>query len=112
MFQQYFKMFHCDWLCFVFLALRLDGVNVKGYTAFSLVDGLDWTSGYAARYGLYNVDFASVEKTRTPKTAAANYRCVNTDSVVLLLSDANACRSRWKTCHPKIVWHRIIVSAL
>jgi len=47
---------------------------VKGYTANSLIDGLDWFEGYNGRNGLYNVDFASGDLTRTPKMAATNYR--------------------------------------
>lgn len=62
----------------VVTALRLDGVNVRGYTAYCLLDGLDWTSGYADRYGLYNVDYADESRTRTPKRAAAVYRFVYT----------------------------------
>lgn len=58
----------------MFKAVRLDNVNVMGYTASSLLDGLDWVNGYASRTGLYNVDYASDDRMRTPKTAAANYR--------------------------------------
>lgn len=55
-------------------AVKLDKVNVKGYTMYSLVDGLDWSTGDARRSGLYNVDFASDDKTRTPKSSAVTYR--------------------------------------
>lgn len=60
-------------LCYI-VAIRLDKVNVKGYTAFSLTDGLDWRNGFETRTGLYNVDFASADKERTPKQVAATYR--------------------------------------
>lgn len=59
---------------FFLLAVSLDSINVKGFTAYSLVDGIDWTSGYAERFGLYNVDFADDAKTRSPTKAAATYR--------------------------------------
>nr|ATP16791.1 multidomain GH1 [Lyrodus pedicellatus] len=58
----------------VLKANKLDGVNVKGYTAFSLVDGFEMAfQGLNGRYGLYNVDFDSEGFERTPKMAAVNY---------------------------------------
>lgn len=47
------------------------GVNLKGYYAWSLLDNLEWSLGFAKRFGLYHVDYATLK--RTPKTSAKFY---------------------------------------
>lgn len=47
------------------------GVNLKGYYAWSLLDNLEWSLGFAKRFGLYHVDFAAQK--RTPKATAKYY---------------------------------------
>ncbi|RDS82130.1 beta-glucosidase [Dyella monticola] len=47
------------------------GVNVKGYYAWSLLDNLEWSLGFAKRFGLYHVDYATQK--RTPKASAKFY---------------------------------------
>ena len=45
-----------------------DGVNVKGYFLWSLMDVFSWSNGYNKRYGLFYIDFDSQE--RYPKKSA------------------------------------------
>jgi len=45
-----------------------DGVPVKGYVHWSLLDNFEWTWGYAIRFGLVAVDRSTFE--RTPKPSA------------------------------------------
>ena len=58
------------------------GVNLKGYYAWSLLDNLEWSLGFAKRFGLYHVDYASLK--RTPKASAKFYaKVIETNGEVL-----------------------------
>jgi beta-glucosidase len=49
-----------------------EGVDVRGYFYWSLLDNFEWDSGYAKRFGLVHVDYAT--QRRTPKASAHWYR--------------------------------------
>ncbi|CAG9566623.1 unnamed protein product [Danaus chrysippus] len=51
-----------------------EGSDVRAYTAWSLMDNFEWMSGYSVRFGLYEVDYDSPERTRTPRKSAYFYK--------------------------------------
>ena len=40
-----------------------DGMNVKGYFYWSLMDNFEWVDGFDVRFGLYAVDYATEQRT-------------------------------------------------
>jgi beta-glucosidase len=53
-------------------AAMAQGVDVRGYFLWSLLDNFEWNSGYSKRFGIVYVDYAN--QRRTPKASALWYR--------------------------------------
>ena len=45
-----------------------DGVDLRGYFVWTLMDNFEWAWGYSKRFGLIHVDYETLE--RTPKDSA------------------------------------------
>ena len=54
-----------------------DGVDLRGFFVWSLLDNFEWAEGYAHRFGIVHVDFAT--QVRTPKASARWYQRVIAD---------------------------------
>ncbi|XP_076731470.1 lactase/phlorizin hydrolase-like [Maylandia zebra] len=60
----------------VLKAYLLDGVDVRGYTAWSLLDNLEWASGFSQRFGLFYVNRSDPNLPRVPKSSVNFYATV------------------------------------
>ena len=59
-----FRMdFYQQYLDQVVKAVEEDGVNLKGYFAWSLLDDFEWADGYAKRFGIVHVDYSTMQRT-------------------------------------------------
>ncbi|MCL7023441.1 hypothetical protein MKW94_011147 [Papaver nudicaule] len=50
-----------------------EGVDVRGYFAWSLLDNFEWSSGYTVRFGIHYVDYKNGLK-RYPKSSATCFK--------------------------------------
>ncbi|XP_023019415.2 cytosolic beta-glucosidase [Leptinotarsa decemlineata] len=49
------------------------GVNVTGYTVWSIIDNFEWTAGYTKKFGLYHVNMSDPSRPRTAKDSSKYY---------------------------------------
>ncbi|KAI6054326.1 lactase/phlorizin hydrolase [Marmota monax] len=61
-------------------AYRLDGVDLRGYSVWSLMDNFEWLFGYTVKFGLYHVDFNDTNRPRTARASAKYYTEVITNN--------------------------------
>jgi beta-glucosidase len=57
-----------------------DGVPVRGYFQWSMMDNFEWNAGFGNRFGLVHVDFKTQK--RTPKMSASFFREVARSNAV------------------------------
>ncbi|XP_063699533.1 myrosinase 1-like [Culicoides brevitarsis] len=55
-------------------SISCDNVNLKAFTAWSIIDNFEWMKGFTEKFGLYQVNFNSTKKERTAKMSAYYFR--------------------------------------
>jgi beta-glucosidase len=50
-----------------------NGMDVRGYFWWSLIDNYEWLAGLDSRFGLYKVDFDTLERKQTQAAAYYSY---------------------------------------
>jgi beta-glucosidase len=58
-----------------------EGIPIRGYFHWTLMDNCEWMTGKRPRFGLYHVDYATQE--RTPKLSASFFREVAAQNALL-----------------------------
>lgn len=67
------QRFLAEHLAVMSRAIR-EGVDIRGYYHWSIVDNFEWAEGFCPRFGLYTVNFNDPSRTRVPTAAAGLYR--------------------------------------
>ena len=57
-----------------------EGVNVRGYLHWSLMDNFEWDKGFWPRFGLVEVNYKSLERKIRP--SALEYKKIIEDSAI------------------------------
>ncbi|XP_050532041.1 myrosinase 1-like isoform X2 [Daktulosphaira vitifoliae] len=53
-----------------------DGVNIIGYSVWSLMDSFEWVSPSSSKFGIYKVDFRDADRPRTKKPCVEYFQYV------------------------------------
>ena len=51
-------------------SILIDGISVRGYYAWSLLDNFEWAMGFTEKFGLHSVNMSDPHRPRTPKQSA------------------------------------------
>lgn len=53
-----------------------DKVDLRGYTVWSVMDNIEWATGFAERFGLHFVNYTDLSLPRIPKASAKFYASI------------------------------------
>ncbi|XP_072253764.1 lactase/phlorizin hydrolase-like [Leuresthes tenuis] len=68
--------FYKNYINQVLKAYLLDGVDIRGYTAWSLMDNLEWAIGFSERFGLFYVNRSDPNLPRVAKKSVSFYSTI------------------------------------
>ncbi|XP_029040200.2 myrosinase 1 [Osmia bicornis bicornis] len=71
--------YYREYLKQMLLAHYVDGVNVRGYLLWSLLDNFEWDKGYNERFGIVSIDFNDPNRPRTLKKSATWWQKIISD---------------------------------
>lgn len=54
-----------------------DGVDVRGFMYWSLLDNYEWAHGFEKRFGLVEIDYATLKRTIRPSAQVYKEICIN-----------------------------------
>lgn len=75
--DKYRASFIVDHLLYIHKAIE-EGADVRGYFHWSLLDNFEWAHGYAPKFGLYEVDYKTME--RKPRKSVEVYSAICRDN--------------------------------
>merc|ERR1719209_298920 len=78
-------------------AMKMDDVNVIGYTAWSFMDQFEWDQGYSERFGSHWVNFTDPARPRIPKQSSYCYNEIIRRSFP---EDTLTCCQKYADCSP------------
>jgi lactase-phlorizin hydrolase len=58
----------------VLKAIKIDKVDVRGYSVWTLMDNFEWNEGFHGRFGIHYVNRSDPNLTRQPKLSAMFYK--------------------------------------
>lgn len=67
------QYYYTEYINQVLKAYLLDKVDIRGYTAWSLMDNLEWATGFEDRFGLFYVNRSDPGLKRVPKVSVQTY---------------------------------------
>uniref|UniRef100_A0A3Q3BC57 Lactase n=1 Tax=Kryptolebias marmoratus TaxID=37003 RepID=A0A3Q3BC57_KRYMA len=56
--------------------INQDNVDIRGYTAWSLMDNLEWATGFSERFGLFYVNHSDPNVPRVKKASVSTYSTI------------------------------------
>jgi len=74
--------FIADHLRYVHQAIS-EGINIRGYFYWSLIDNFEWSDGFGPKFGLYSVDRQTFARVPRPSASVYAEICKNNGVIII-----------------------------